>query len=102
MYTRRGKRPSEAQETADLADKHQKFVEKMQNPEGKTEDEIDGNVLGSSKAAPLNHSFSLDELPDGSHISPIKVVPRKDRKSVKQVEVKDLFSIFPFITFCRH
>ena len=86
MYQRRGKRPGDTQDTIDLADKHQKFVEKMQNPDGR-EDEVDGNVLGSSRAAPLNHSFSLDELPDGSHISPIKATPKKDRKSIKQVEV---------------
>ena len=91
MYTRRGKKGTDSQEANTLADKHQKFVEKMQNPDNKTADEVDGNAMGAPRASALNHSFSLDELPDGSHISPIKVQPRKDRKSVKTVEVSEAF-----------
>ena len=103
MYTRRGRKSVDAGDAKDLAEKHQHFVEKMQNPtpvampampsqssvESKTsigipEDVIDGNVNGSMK---MNFErYRVEELPDGSHISPVKV-SRKDRKSVKDVEV---------------
>ena len=86
MYTRKKKKGSESPEVSDLADKHQQFLEKMQNPAPTNGAKEEGDTVDGNISSTMERSFHLEELPDGSHISPIKV-KTKDRKNFKPVKV---------------